>query len=80
MDNDRSSLQKRTGIWGNRLLTVAFVMDQNTPRNSPLRSHVKTVRQVEQLTGLNFFWELPASVESGAETGTSKGLLDFILK
>ncbi len=70
-----------TGVWNrNQLRTVAFVMDQNTPRNSPLKNHLKTVRQVEVLTGLNFFWELPASVENGAETYNSKALTEMLLK
>ncbi len=68
------------GIWGNRLLTVGFVMDQNTPRNSPLRNHIKTIRQIEGLTNLNFFWQLPATVEQGVETRNSKPLIEGLLK
>lgn len=70
-----------TGVWsGNELRTVGFVMDQNTPRNSPLRRHLKTVRHIERLTGLNFFWALPASIENGAETYNNKALIEMLLK
>jgi len=69
-----------TEVRGNVVSSAAFVMNQNTPRNSPLRDHIKTVRDVEQVAGLNFYWELPASVENGLETGDMSEFIDRLLR
>ncbi len=69
-----------TLLQSKQLLTVAFIMDQNTLRKSPLKDHIKTVRQVEDLTGLNFFWQLPNNVEDLVETQVSQSLVNALLK
>ena len=50
------------------LRVVAFIMDQGTARDSSLDNHIKTVKEVEDRSGLNFFWELPGDVETELET------------
>ena len=46
---------------------AAFIMDQDTPRSSPLLDHVVKVKDVQTRSGLNFFWELPDTVETELE-------------
>lgn len=49
---------------------IAFVYD-NAEARSGLRRHVTTVRQVEQITGLDFFSSLPDNEENEVETHTN---------
>lgn len=60
---------------GESLRVVAFIMNQSTARTSPLKDHIKTVKEVEDKSKLNFFWELPDSDETELET---KKDADFI--
>lgn len=46
--------------------SVGFVMD-NAPANRPMMSYLKTVDEVEQLTGIDFFSALPDSIEEQVE-------------
>ena len=51
---------------------AAFVMDQDTPRNSKVISHIVTVDDVEQKSGLDFLWELPDDKENNLESQDCK--------
>lgn len=50
--------QKRDGTW----TTIGFVMP-NAPGNRPLMTYMHSVDEVEQLTSINFFYQLPDSIE-----------------
>jgi len=58
---------------GNKLRVAAFILMQDTPRNSPLADHVKKVKDVETQTQLNFFWELPDTKEDELENTVDAG-------
>ena len=47
---------------------VAFIMAQNTARRDKFTDHIKTIDEVETLTGLDFFWELPDAIEEVLES------------
>jgi len=47
---------------------VAFVMDQNTPRNADFTDHIEKIEDVQQRSGLDFFWELPDTIENQLES------------
>lgn len=53
---------KNDGTW----TAIGFVMD-NAPANRPLMTYMRTVDEVEQLSGIDFFCLLPDSVESSVE-------------
>lgn len=52
---------------GATLRVAAFIMEQDTARDSPLQDHAIRVRAVQDRTGLDFFWELPDDVETELE-------------
>ena len=52
---------------GTSLRVAAFIMDQDTPRSSPLQDHVVKVKDVQTKSKLNFFWELLDTVETELE-------------
>ena len=66
------------GYWkivamGNReqpasLRAVAFVFNQDTPRSALFTDHIETIDEVEQRTGLDFFWELLDEAEHVLES------------
>ena len=51
--------QKHDGSW----TSIGFVMP-NAPGNRPLMTYMLSVDEVEQLTGIDFFYNLPDSVEN----------------
>ena len=54
------------------LLVAAFFFDQETPRNDKILDHQVTVDEVEQKSGLDFFWLLEESEESTLESSLNK--------
>lgn len=50
--------QKKDGSW----TSLGFVMP-NAPGNRPLMTYMHSVDEVEQLTGIDFFYNLPDSIE-----------------
>ena len=51
-----------------KILVAAFVMDQDTPRNSDLMNHLVKVDEVEARSKLDFFWLLPDDEEGQIES------------
>ncbi len=63
-----------SGFWkivavqdGSTLHVAAFIMEQATARKSPAIDHLTTVDEVEQRSGLDFFWQLPDAEENAME-------------
>ena len=54
--------QKKNGSW----TAIGFVMP-NAPGNRPLMTYMHSVDEVEQLTGIDFFYHLPDSIEDKIE-------------
>ena len=46
---------------------VAFIMDQDTARNADFTDHIVTIEDIQQRSGLDFFWELPDTIETQLE-------------
>ena len=46
---------------------AAFIMGQDTPRDTNFADHVVTIRQIENRSGLDFLWELPDFEEQAIE-------------
>ena len=64
-----------SGFWkivavqdGGSLHVAAFIMEQTTARKSPAIDHLTTVDEVEQRSGLDFFWQLPKADENALES------------
>ena len=53
---------------GNQTYLLAFVMPQNVKGNEALDQYLVTVDKVEELTGLDFFSELPDEEENALES------------
>ena len=51
----------------NEFKTFGFVFDQNTPRKSPVKEHLAKVNEIEKLSGLDFFSDLPDNKEEKFE-------------
>jgi endonuclease G, mitochondrial len=49
------------------LRTAAFIMGQDVSRNSPFSDHIKTIKEIQDKTGLDFFWGLEDTVEAELE-------------
>ncbi|MCK4414953.1 MAG: DNA/RNA non-specific endonuclease [Candidatus Eisenbacteria sp.] len=47
---------------------TAFVMDQDTPRQANYQDYIVSIDEIEQRTGLDFFWALPAYMETQVES------------
>ena len=47
---------------------VAFIMDQDTPRNADFTDHIESIEEVQQRSGLDFFWELPGNAQTQLES------------
>ena len=43
---------------GNQIKTVSFIMEQSTPRNASYKTKLKTIQEVQDESGLTFFWDL----------------------
>ncbi|MDZ7772998.1 MAG: DNA/RNA non-specific endonuclease [Balneolaceae bacterium] len=54
------------------LQTAAFIMDQNTPRSSPVMDYLVSIDEVEQRSGLDFFWELGEHRQNRLEGGMGR--------
>jgi len=64
----------------NTFETFAFKMDQNTPRNYDFTKSLTTIEKIEQLTGLDFLWELDDKIEKKIETKDNTKLFKNYLK
>jgi endonuclease G len=47
---------------------AAFIMGQIAPRTSPIMGYLTTVDEIEQRSGLDFFWQLPAAEQNVIES------------
>jgi hypothetical protein len=47
---------------------VAFIFAQETPRQVDFTTFIVPIDEVEQRSGLDFFWELPDEVENALES------------
>lgn len=54
------------------LRSAAFIMDQHTPYSSPLMDHLVTVDEVEERSGLDFFWILGENRQNRLERRTNR--------
>ncbi|MEQ8243992.1 DNA/RNA non-specific endonuclease [Fulvivirga sp.] len=61
---------------GSNVSVAAFFFDQNTPRNAKIKDHKKTIDEIEQLTGLDFLWELPDNEESQVESSLNNAFIN----
>ena len=52
-----------------KIHSAAFIMDQDTARDSKVLDHLVSVDEVEKRSGLDFFWELQDDQEEGVESG-----------
>jgi endonuclease G len=64
-----------SGFWkivalkdGDSLKTSAFIMDQDTARDSDILTHLVTIDNIESKTSLDFFWALPDNQENDLES------------
>lgn len=57
---------------GNSINVAAFFFDQDTPRNAQILDHQKTVDEIEQMTRLDFLWELADNQESQIESRVNR--------
>jgi endonuclease G len=57
------------------LKVAAFIFDQETPRSDGITSHVVQVSEVEQRSGLDFFWELLDEEEAALETNINTAFI-----
>lgn len=55
--------QKSDGTWA----AIGFMMP-NAPGNQPLMTYMHPVDEVEQQTGIDFFYQLPDSIEASVES------------
>jgi len=55
------------GRTGNTLKATAFWIDQTSYRSTSLRGYVKTVGELQALTGIDFFHSLPDDIEAEVE-------------
>jgi len=62
------------------LITLAFKMDQNTPRKYDFTKSVTSIDSIEKLTGLDFLWELNDKIEGTIESKTNANILEKINK
>ena len=49
------------------IVVRAYIFDQDTSRSSKIAEHLVTVDEIEERSGLDFFWKLPDAVESAIE-------------
>lgn len=57
---------------GEPFSTSAFILDQETPRSDDFRNYVVSINEVEERSGLDFFWELDDEVEEMLESIVNK--------
>ena len=62
----RKSAARKTSIFQTvtgdpQLWVAAFIMQQDTARNSPITSHLVSIADIEKRSGFQFLRELPAS-------------------
>ena len=55
-------------VEGNDLKSAAFIFDQDTPRRDAVLKHQVTIDEIEQKSGLDFFWELEDNNENSLES------------
>ena len=53
---------------------LGFVFPNNKPDGAPLASYLHSVRSIERMTDLDFFWQLDDTVEAALETQTASAL------
>ena len=56
------------------LRIAAFIMDQDTARNSRVIDHLESVDTVQRRSGLDFFWQLPDAEQDVLEAGGNAAL------
>lgn len=61
---------------GSNISAAAFFFDQDTPRGDKIKDHKKTIDEVEQLSGLDFLWELPDSQENQIESSINNAFIN----
>ncbi len=54
------------------LQTAAFLMDQNAPRDTAPMKYLSTVNEIERRSGLNFFADLPDTIEESLESSDNR--------
>lgn len=65
--------QKSDGSW----TSIGFV-ENNAPANQPLMTYMRSVDEVETLTGIDFFYQLPDSLEKMVEADFT--VADWVVK
>lgn len=61
---------------GNNISATAFFFDQDTPRSDKIKDHKKTIDEIEQLTGLDFLWELSDNQEDQIESSLNNAFIN----
>ncbi len=56
---------------GEKIEAAGFIMDQDLPRNAKVCDQLKTIDEIEQRSGLDFYHELPDPEETALEAGAS---------
>ncbi|NEQ48740.1 MAG: DNA/RNA non-specific endonuclease [Leptolyngbya sp. SIO3F4] len=60
----------------NDIQLVAFLFDQDTPRDAAVMDYLVSVDEVEQRSGLDFLWVLPDELEEELEESVERALLE----
>jgi len=55
---------------------AAFIMEQDTDRYAEVQDHLVTVADVEERSGLSFFWELPTAEQDALKSVTSESWVE----
>jgi DNA/RNA endonuclease G (NUC1) len=58
---------------------MAFIFDQNTPRNSDVMRHLVSVNEVEKRSKLNLFWALDDDMENQIEAEANRNYAEKVL-
>ncbi|MTI39530.1 DNA/RNA non-specific endonuclease [Fulvivirga lutimaris] len=61
---------------GSNISVAAFFFDQDTPRSDKIKDHKKTIDEIEQLSGLDFLWELPDNQENQIESSLNSAFIN----
>ena len=50
---------------------VGFIFEQETPKDSQVKEHVVTINEIEKRSGIDFFWQIPDTIEEAIESKTT---------
>lgn len=50
---------------------VGFIFEQETPKDSQVKEHVVTINEIEERSGIDFFWQIPDTIEEAIESKTT---------